>query len=131
MASSFWLSMVKQKRIIFYVNDQPFERQYGATVKHAVIAYDQRILKDIRELRAWVVDARGDRVGLRGALENGARLYIRYVDNSWVSDSSRDSRYIDYIHKSKRLGWFTLGLLIRKFQIVTRFSVLWKYGKDD
>lgn len=79
--------MVKQKRIIFYVNDQPFERWYGATVKHAVIAYDQQILKDIRQQRAWVVDGRGSRVGLGGMLENGAHLYIRYVSEDINGDS--------------------------------------------
>jgi hypothetical protein len=54
-------------------------------VEHAVIAYDQRILKDIREGRAWVVDARGDRVRMGGTLQNGVRLYMRYVDegDSW------------------------------------------------
>ena len=30
-----------------------------------------------RAIRAWVADARGDRVGLGGALTDGARLYIR------------------------------------------------------
>jgi hypothetical protein len=78
--------MAERRRINFYVNDKPFTRWYGAKVEHAVIAYDQRILKDIRELRAWVVDARGDRVGLGGTLQDGVRLYIRYVDNT---DSSK------------------------------------------
>jgi hypothetical protein len=71
--------MKTQERITFYVNDQPFERQYGATVEHAIIAYDQRILKDIRELRSWVVDERGSRINLGGTLENGAHLYLRYL----------------------------------------------------
>ena len=73
--------MTERRRITFYVNDQPYTRWYGATVEHAVIAYDQRILKDIREGRAWVVDARGDRVGLGGTLQGGVRLYIRYLDD--------------------------------------------------
>jgi hypothetical protein len=73
--------MAKRRRIIFYVDDQPYTRWYGATVEHAVIAHDQRILKDIRQGRAWVVDARGDRVGLGGTLQGGVRLYIRYVND--------------------------------------------------
>ena len=73
--------MKTQERITFYVNDQPFERRYGATVQHAVIAYDQQILKDICDRKAWVVDACGDRVGLGGTLQNGVRLYIRYRDS--------------------------------------------------
>jgi len=72
--------MTERRRITFYVNDQPYTRWYGATVEHAVIAYDQRVLKDIRQGRAWVVDARGDRVGLGGTLQNGVRLYIRYAE---------------------------------------------------
>ena len=43
--------MVARRRITFYVNDQPHTRWYGATVEHAVIAYDQQILTDIREGR--------------------------------------------------------------------------------
>jgi len=81
--------MRKQERITFYVNDQPFERWYGATVEHAVIAYDQRVLKDIRELRAWVVDARGSRVGLGGTLQDGVRLYIRYANDSSSSNARK------------------------------------------
>jgi len=71
--------MTQRRRITFYVNDQAYSRWYGATVEHAVIAHDQRILKDIRENRASVVDARGSRVGMGGTLEDGVRLYIRYV----------------------------------------------------
>jgi len=71
----------KRRRITFYVNDQPHTRWYGATVEHAVIAHDQRILKHIRDGRAWVVDARGDRVGLGGTLHNNVHLYIRYKDD--------------------------------------------------
>jgi hypothetical protein len=74
--------MTKRRRITFYVNDQPHTRWYGATVEHAVIAHDQRVLKDIREDRAWVVDARGDRVGMDGTLHDNVRLYVRYVDKS-------------------------------------------------
>jgi len=73
--------MTERRRITFYVNDQPYTRWHGATVEHAVIAHDQRILKHIREGRAWVVDARGARVGLDGTLQGGVRLYIRYVDD--------------------------------------------------
>jgi hypothetical protein len=74
--------MTELRRITFYVNDQPHERWYGATVEHAVIAHDQKLLKEIREGRAWVVDARGDRVGLGGTLYSDARLYIRYATAS-------------------------------------------------
>jgi hypothetical protein len=80
--------MHARRKINFYVNDQPYTRWYGATVEHAVIAYDQRILKDIRQLRAWVVDGRGSRVGLGGTLENNARLYIRYV-NEGANNAAR------------------------------------------
>jgi len=68
----------KRRRITFYVNEQPYERWYGATVEHAVIAYDQDVLKDIRAGKAWVADARGNRVGLGGTLEEGASLKIKF-----------------------------------------------------
>lgn len=70
--------MNTQKRITVYINDQPVESWYGATVQHAVITYDQQILKDIRELRAWIVDGRESRIDLGGSLQDGVRLYIRY-----------------------------------------------------
>lgn len=72
--------MTKRRRITFTINDTAFTRWYGTTVEAAVIAYDQRILKDIRAGRAWVVDARGDRVDLDGTLQNGVRLYVKYDD---------------------------------------------------
>ncbi len=74
--------MTERRQITFYVNDRPCTRWHGATVEHAVIAYDQRVLKAIRQGKAWVVDARGDRLGLGGTLHNGARLYIHYVDDA-------------------------------------------------
>lgn len=72
--------MTQRRRITFYVNDQAYSLWYGATVEHAVIAHDQRIIREFRENRAWVVDGRGGRVGMGGTLENGVRLYIRYVE---------------------------------------------------
>jgi hypothetical protein len=81
--------MKQQKRITVYINNLPVERWYGATVEHAVIAYNQRILNDIRELRAWVVDARGLRVGLGGTLQDDARLYIRYAKKPSSSDARK------------------------------------------
>ena len=74
--------MTERRRITFYVDDRPYTRWYGATVEHAVIAHDQRLLNEIRGCRAWVVDGRGDRVGLGGTLHNGVRLYIRRVDET-------------------------------------------------
>ena len=79
--------MDERRQITFFVNDQQHTRWLGATVEHAVIAYDQRVLKEIHGGRAWVVDARGSRVGLGGTLQNGVRLYIRYVDDYPPNDS--------------------------------------------
>ena len=76
----FGVPMTERRRVTSYVNDQVYTRWYGATVEHAILAHDQRVLKDIRQNRAWVVDARGDRVGLGGTLHNGVRLYIRYAN---------------------------------------------------
>lgn len=68
---------MKRRKVRFSIEGQSFERWYGATVEHAVIAFNQSILKEIRDGKAWVVDARGSRVGLGGTLENGVELYIR------------------------------------------------------
>lgn len=65
------------KKITFYVNDKEITRYYGATVEHAIIAFNQGMLKKIRDGKAWVVDGRGSRVGLGGTLQDGARIYIR------------------------------------------------------
>ena len=77
--SSFLSKMSAQRQITLFINEKPFHRKYGTTVKQAIIAYVQRVLNEIRQLRAWVVDARGSRVDLGGSLENGVHLYIRYV----------------------------------------------------
>jgi hypothetical protein len=79
--------MSAQRQITFFINDKHFHRKYGTTVKQAIIAYDQRVLREIRRLRAWVVDGRGSRVGLGGTLENGVHLYIRYVSEEINEDS--------------------------------------------
>jgi hypothetical protein len=72
---------IERRKINFSVEGKNFERWYGATVEHAIIAFDQRVLKEIRENKAWVVDARGSRVGLGGTLENGVKLFVRRVDD--------------------------------------------------
>jgi hypothetical protein len=84
--------VTERRRVTFYVDDVPYTRWLGATVEHAVIAHDQRVLGDIRDGRAWVVDARGDRVGLGGTLADGVRLYVRYVLNGDGRAASRPAR---------------------------------------
>jgi len=75
-----WLARLsRRRRITFYVDDRPFRRWYGTTVEQALTAHDQQLLEPIREGRAWITDARGDRVGLGGTVEDGARLYVRYL----------------------------------------------------
>lgn len=70
---------MSQRKITFYINDKPITRWYRTTVEQGVLAYDQEEYLALKRDEAWVVDGRGARVGPRGTLENGARLYIRHV----------------------------------------------------
>jgi uncharacterized protein YhdP len=74
--------MTKRRKITVYINDQELSLWHGATVEHAVITYDQRVMTEVRNLQAWVVDARGSRVDLDGTLQNNVRLYVRYKQES-------------------------------------------------
>ncbi len=46
------------------------------TVKHAILALDQALLKAARKGDIIVRDDQGFTVGLEGALHDGARLYL-------------------------------------------------------
>jgi hypothetical protein len=67
-----------RRQITFYINDVPITRWYGVTVEQGVLAYDQEEYLALKRGEAWVVDGRGSRVGGRGTLQDGARLYIRH-----------------------------------------------------
>lgn len=60
-----------------YVNDQLLRLAYDAQVQHALLAYDARWFKLVRDDRAMVTDDEGHPVDLFGALGEGWRLYVR------------------------------------------------------
>jgi hypothetical protein len=55
----------------------PFKSIWGMKVKHALIAFDQEIYAEAMDGRIVVEDSRGFRVGLDGALADGARIATR------------------------------------------------------
>ncbi|MBE3593832.1 MAG: hypothetical protein IMX04_02150 [Candidatus Carbobacillus altaicus] len=60
-----------------YVNDQPLRLAYDAQVRHALLSYDARWFKLVRDGRAIVTDDEGHPVDLFGGLGDGWRLYVR------------------------------------------------------
>lgn len=60
-----------------YVNDTPVKVFAGMSVKHALIAYDMETYAAATRSEVEVTDARGLRVGLEGAIHEGARLQVR------------------------------------------------------
>lgn len=60
-----------------YVNGTPVRLHAGMTVKHALIAYDMETYEGALTGKIDVRDSRGFRVGLEGAVRDGARLTAR------------------------------------------------------
>ena len=71
--------MVKEmsEKILVHVDDQPLEMFRGMQGKHALISLDQSLYKAAEAGEIWLEDERGFRLGLEGALHDGARIYIR------------------------------------------------------
>lgn len=65
-----------EEQISVFVNDCPVRIYRGMTVKHAILALDQALLKAARKGDIIVRDDQGFTVGLEGALHDGARLYL-------------------------------------------------------
>jgi hypothetical protein len=61
------------ERVRVYVNDQEAMFHLGLKVKHAIGA---RWARKVREQRAVVRDAAGNRYDLDGALYDGQKLYV-------------------------------------------------------
>jgi hypothetical protein len=66
-----------REQISVFVNDRPVRIYRGMTVKHALLALDQTLLKAEREGKILVRDSQGFLVGLEGALHDGAKLYVK------------------------------------------------------
>lgn len=65
------------RRIRVQVEDEPLLLWPWSRVKHALIRYSEEDYRLARLGRRQVVDAAGERVDLEGALQDGARLYLR------------------------------------------------------
>jgi hypothetical protein len=66
-----------QDRIKVHVNGKAVWISPAFSVRHALLAYDEDSLADVTSGEAYVADARGNEVGLDGALFDGMRLYVR------------------------------------------------------
>jgi sulfur carrier protein ThiS len=65
------------ERIKVTVNGSPVEIFRGMKVKHALIAFDQKLYAAAAEGRILVEDSHGFRIGLEGALSDGATINTR------------------------------------------------------
>ncbi len=58
-----------------YVNDKKVDIYRGMKVKHALIAYDQRLYRAALAGEIRVEDENGFTVGLEGSLADGAKIF--------------------------------------------------------
>jgi hypothetical protein len=63
--------------IVVFVNARPVALYRGMQVKHALISYDYPAYEACERGDVTVEDEHGFRVGLEGALLDGARIYTR------------------------------------------------------
>jgi hypothetical protein len=66
-----------ESRIVVFVNGTPVTVHRGMQVQHALISHDQSLYDACRRGEMHVEDEDGFRVGLEGALSDGAKLYTR------------------------------------------------------
>ncbi len=69
-----------------YVNDKPKQIFFGMRVKNAISA---RRAQAVREHRAIIRDADGNRIDVDGALYDGERLYVSPMDPTTFADEVR------------------------------------------
>lgn len=78
--------MKREEHVTVFVNDKPKRLFLGLKVKHAIGA---RWTRKVREHRALVRDADGNRVDVDGALYDGERLYLAPMDPTTFADEVR------------------------------------------
>ena len=66
-----------EENIAVFVNGSPVTIYRGMQVKHALISYDQSLYEACSSGEMSVEDEHGFRVGLEGALHDGAKIYTR------------------------------------------------------
>lgn len=74
---------MKSEKITVYVNDKPKRIFFGLRVKSAI---GTRRAQAVREHRASICDADGNRIDIDGALYDGERLYISPVAPTAFAD---------------------------------------------
>ena len=77
---------MKNEKITVYVNDKPKQIFFGMKVKNALSA---RRVHAVREHRAIVRDADGNRIDIDGALYDGERLFVSPIDPKAFADDVR------------------------------------------
>lgn len=65
-----------QERITVYLDGNPIEIFRGMQLKHVLLAKDYTLFKAATEGSIYLVDDKGFRVGLEGALSDNARFFI-------------------------------------------------------
>jgi len=73
-------------RITVYVDTRPVTLYRGMQVRHALISCGQSLYDAALKGALYAVDEHGFRLGLEGALSDGARIFLRRV-GSQCSDS--------------------------------------------
>ncbi|UCF78417.1 MAG: hypothetical protein JSW03_10025 [Candidatus Eiseniibacteriota bacterium] len=68
------------ERIKIHVNGKALWVSRAFSVRHALLAYDEDSLAEVVSGEAYVTDAKGDEVGLDGALFDGMSLFVRDVE---------------------------------------------------
>ncbi|MBE3550965.1 MAG: hypothetical protein BLITH_0580 [Brockia lithotrophica] len=63
--------------VTVYVNDVPVIVSFDAQVRHAILAYDSRLYRLVREGKAEIVDHEGHPVDLYGAVGEGWKFHVR------------------------------------------------------
>ncbi len=68
------------ERIEVFINDNPVFIYRGMQVKHALISYDYSVYQACERGDVRVEDEHGFRIGLEGALSDGAKIYTKKRD---------------------------------------------------
>ena len=80
-------------QIVVFVNEKPVTIYRGMQVKHALISYDLSVYQACERGDVRVEDEHGFRVGLEGALHDGARIYTRKVGSRVRGQGSRKKNH--------------------------------------
>ncbi|RKQ88631.1 hypothetical protein [Brockia lithotrophica] len=63
--------------VTVYVNGSPVIVSFDAQVRHAILAYDPRLYRLVRDGKAEIVDQEGHPVDLYGAVGEGWVFHVR------------------------------------------------------